>query len=80
MPSKLHPPKFYYELSGISADSIIMAIRSSELIASDMRRAGGKRPRWYISEDAWQAWLDSRSNLEADPVANRKTITVRQYV
>ena len=89
MPSKLHPPKFYCELSGISADSICLAIKNGELKASDLRRAGGRRARWYISEDSWQAWLDVRANVQIEPVVRanvqiepvvREPHTARQYV
>ena len=50
------------KLSGQSADTIILAIRAGELKASDLRRPGGSRPRWFIAEDDWAAYLKARSS------------------
>ena len=80
MPTKLHPPRFYAELTGQAIDTIIMAIHARELRASDLRRPAGRRPRWYIAEHDWQQFLDSRSNQQAEPVVNHKPVQARQWV
>ena len=78
--NKLHRPKHYAGLSGQAADTILAAVHGGELKASDLRRPGARRPRWFIAEHDWQIYLDARSNMQAEPVVNRKPPNAGQYV
>ena len=82
---KLHPARYFAELSGQCVETIYLSIKSGELKSSDLRRPGGRRPRWFISETDWQAFLDARSNVQTnvqtEPVAPApRTRPAREYV
>ena len=69
MPYKLHPPKYYSDLSGLSDDHILKFIHSEELRASNVAKKGAKRSRWLISEDDWESFLAKRATKEPDQIA-----------
>jgi len=66
MTVKLHGPKFYCELSGISLDHLLKFIYSGELRASNVASPTSKRKRWLISEDDWESFLARRATREGD--------------
>lgn len=83
MPTKLHTPKYYCELSGLGLDHILRFIRSGELRASNVASSGAKRSRWLIAENDWEDFLASRATKESHrrEVATPPTPqTSRRYV
>lgn len=46
---------------GVSPDTVRAAINSGQLAAVNVARSAGARPRWRITEIAWQAFLQTRS-------------------
>jgi len=64
------PPARAKEL-GVACEKIIAAINSGELRA--INTSGGKRARWKISDEDWQAWLATRSNQKPVKETSRKS-------
>ena len=77
---KLHPPRWFAELSGQHCDTIRAFIRDGELKATNFAR-GNHRAKWLIHEDDWAAFLEKRSNSPQVPEQPRqRKPTVREFL
>lgn len=57
---------------GVTDDTVLAWIKSRDLVAMDVSRGRGERPRWRISEADLQGFLDRRRTVEPRPVAEKK--------
>lgn len=75
----LTPPKVG-RILGCGADQVLDFIRRGELKASNLSNAD--RPRWKISPDDLQKFLDARSNQKPPKPTRRRPIPKpsREYV
>lgn len=63
-------------LLGVTVDTIRAWIGSRQLIAADVSRGRGERPRWRIDRTDLDRFLAARRTAELPPVAERRrTVT-----
>ena len=67
---KLQKPRFYHERSGKSVDYIRARCKDGSLKAFDLSE--GNRPDWYIDEDDWTAFLETKVNQVQPPQPKRQ--------
>jgi Helix-turn-helix domain len=70
-PAYLNPPQIARKLS-VKPHAVGKWIRSGELAAVDLSERRGKRPRWRVSQEAFQAFLEARSNRKPTPAPRRR--------
>ena len=69
------------EQVGVDAKKIIDEIRAGRMVAVDLATPGSKRPRYRISDEAFEDWLRSRQvrpPVKPQP-RRRKQLNVREY-
>ena len=66
-----HSPPYYAKQLRIGVDKIHNAIDREELRAVNVSE-GTERPRWRISEDDWQDYLNRRSNIQPPKPTRRR--------
>lgn len=65
-----------------SVKLVLAAIAVGELIATDLRRPGSARPRWFLNWSDVEAWLASRRNQKPAKRGRRahpRAATVTEY-
>lgn len=69
-------------LLGVTVDTIRAWIGSRQLVAADVSRGRGDRPRWRIDRADLQAFLAKRRTVAPAPVAERRRVatTGKVYV
>ena len=64
---------------GLSEETVIAAIRSGSLPASNVGQ-GAHRPRWRVSEADLAQWLNDRKVSPVRRTARRRTLEIPKYV
>lgn len=78
----LTPAEVAAEL-GLTRDVVLCWIHQHMLVASDVSRRAGQRPRWRIDRADLDAFLASRRTIQAEPKPSRRKAppsTVPSYV
>ena len=57
---------------GVQGDTVLAWIHSRQLLALDVSRGAGQRPRWRISRADLEAFLESRRTASPAPAPERK--------
>lgn len=57
---------------GVQNDTVLAWIASRQLIAADVSRGAGERPRWRIDRADLDAFLARRRTVAPAPVAERR--------
>jgi hypothetical protein len=69
---KFTPPQLARQ-SGLGIDKVLGWIRTGALRAVNLATKAGQRPRWYVDQDDWEQFLQSRSNqVGASPAPARR--------
>lgn len=61
-------PKQFAERFGCCVHTVLALIRSGELIAVNVGRKGGQRPRWRITPEAIEQFESLRSSSKGKPI------------
>ncbi len=83
---KHRTPEEVAAILGVSANKVLGWIGTKELLAINVATRRSQRPRWKISEEAFQAFQANRSNVATLPDRQPKTRTrravpaVRQWI
>lgn len=66
----------------VSADTVLAWIHSRSLIATDVSRGRGERPRWRIDRAALDTFIAARSTSSpaSPPVRSRRPDGIPRYV
>lgn len=80
-PAFLTPSQLAKEI-GTSVDTVLAWIHSKQLIATDVSRSAGERPRWRIDRNDLAGFLNRRRTEQpAEPTARpRRGRPSKQYV
>ena len=57
---------------GVTTDTVLAYIKSGELVAVDVSRGRGERPRWRISESDLLGFLQRRRTASPAPKPERR--------
>lgn len=57
---------------GVQGDTVLAWIHSRQLLALDVSRGAGERPRWRIDRRDLEAFLSKRRTVSPPPVAERR--------
>jgi hypothetical protein len=74
-------PRQVAEQLVVAPEKILALIESGELLAVNVASAGSSRPRWRISQEAFDQFLQRRQNRPPAPRVQRrrKATTVKEY-
>jgi excisionase family DNA binding protein len=81
-PTRWLTPPAVAEQLGIDADRVVRLIRSGEIEAVDVSNRGSRRPRFRISPQALEAFLNRRRVVPPAPAVRRRrssTAAVKEY-
>lgn len=67
-------PRNVTEEVGVKNDTVLAWIASRQLIAVDVSRGAGERPRWRIDRRDLDAFLAARRTVAPAPVAQRRRV------
>ena len=70
--SRFLTPKAVAALLQIKVDTVLGWIHRGHIIAIDVSSGRGRRPRWRISEEAFQDFLTARTASPPPPAAARR--------
>lgn len=75
-------PREIAKTIGVQNDTVLAWIATRQLIAADVSRGAGERPRWRIDRRDLDAFLAARRTVAPAPVAPRRraATTGKQYV
>lgn len=65
--TSLFTPALLAELWGVDEKKVLRFIATGELVAINLAQRSSGRPRWRISEEAAQAFLDRRQSRVPSP-------------
>ena len=76
-----HTPPAVARRLGVAPEKVLQLIRTGEIVAHDLATRRGGRPRWRISDEALDAFLESRRSQPTLPRRKmRKPPTaIKQY-
>lgn len=67
---------------GVQGDTVLAWIHSRQLLALDVSRGAGERPRWRIDRHDLEAFLAKRRTVAPPPATERRRVekSGKQYV